>query len=404
MSFKVTKTEPRGSAKAKKIASSISFVDATGSVTYTDAAGTVSHVDLSSTVEYTYVASAVSSRYISPSAITLGYYLLKHEAFDAMAVADVANFTYAKNLFDEIAVAGDKTIFYNMKAPSDIASVSTVLDLGLQKRISPDFAQITDEVSYQVDFNRLFVEQGQYGDVITFATTKLESEVINVTDSSAKSTATTKADTFSVTDITLVNTNKNFENAYTVADSQLVTTNKNSSEVLTLVDSAPIFALGVSLSDLINVTDDFLGASNVDDDQTMHFGKTLINNGDVSDSLSRSVAYNRVFGDLFSTDDSIFLAPEKRLYEAASFVDVFSRDVQFSRSLSDTTQILESAVIATTKELQEVGTATESAVKSTTSLNTDSASFTDSGLVFWQGYVEDPTYFAEDYVGNSQTF
>lgn len=404
MSFKVTKTEPRGSAKAKKIASSISYVDATGSVTYTDAAGTVSHVDLSSTVEYTSVASAVSSRYISPSAITLGYYLLKHEAFDAFTAADVFVANFSKNLFDEIAVAGDKTIFYNMKAPSDIASVSTILDLGLQKRISPDFAQITDEVSYQVDFNRLFVEQGQYGDVITFATTKLESEVINVTDSSAKSTTTTKADTFSVTDITLVNTNKNFENAYTVADSQLVTTNKNLSEVLTLVDSAPIFALGVSLSDLINVTDDFLGASNVDDDQTMHFGKTLINNGDVSDSLSRSVAYNRVFGDLFSTDDSIFLAPEKRLYEAASFVDVFSRDVQFSRSLSDTTQILESAVIATTKELQEVGTATESAVKSTTSLNTDSASFTDSGLVFWQGYVEDPTYFAEDYVGNSQTF
>lgn len=404
MSFKVTKTEPRGSAKAIKIASSITYVDATGSVTYTDATGTVSHIDLSSTVEYTSLASAVSSRYISPSAITLGYYLLKHEAFDAFSAVDSFSATFSKNLTDEVIIAGDQTIFYNMKAPSDTVTIDTVLDLGLQKHVSPDFAQFVDEVSYQVEFRRLFEEQGEYVDVVTFATTKLESEAIDVSDSPAKSTTTTKSDVFSATDNTSLDSNKLFENAYTANDSQLLTTNKNLSEAVTLADSAPLFVLGVNLSDLINVTDDFLGASNVDDDQTMHFGKTLINNGGVSDILSRDVAYNRVYSDAFSADDSTLLAPTKVFGDVTSIADTFSMDVQFSRSLSDTAQILESADIATTKELQEVGTATESAVKSTTSLNTDSASFTDSGLVFWQGYVEDPTYFAEDYVGNSQTF
>lgn len=403
MSFKVTKTEPRGSAKAKKIASSISYVDATGSVTYTDAAGTVSHVDLSSTVEYTSVASAVSSRYISPSAITLGYYLLKHEAFDAFTAADVFVANFSKNLFDEIAVAGDKTIFYNMKAPSDTAAVSTILDLGLQKRIAPDFAQFSDNISYQVDFKRTFIEQGEYGDVIVFATTKLIADTAQTDDNIAFSTATTKEDTLNASELISNGLGKVFTNSFGVADEATLNQNKNISDDSSFVDDIR-FDLGLALSDFVNVTDDFLGEANIDDDQTMHFGKTLLINGSASDTLARAVQYNRVFGDNLSVNEALSLGTNKTLSEQITTNDTLERTVQFDRNFSDLSIVTTTIAIDTGRVLQDNGTVVESAVKSPNKVSNDSASITDSGALFWQDYVEDPSYFGEDYVGNRQLF
>jgi hypothetical protein len=56
------------------------------------------------------------------------------------------------------------------------------------------------------------------------------------------------------------------------------------------------------------------------------------------------------------------------------------------------------------KVIANNGLASESHVLSTTKGLSDSASMTDAGLIRAQNYVDNPLYFAEDYVGQSQSF
>jgi hypothetical protein len=403
MSFKVTKTEPRGSAKAKKIASSISVVDAKGSVTYTDAAGRVSHVDLSATNSYVDLRSAIGSRYISPSAITLGYYLLKHEAFDLFTALDIATFTFSKSLFDEVAITEDVVKFFHGKGHTDTAFISTVLDLGLQKHVAPDFASFDDSISYRVDFKRTFNETPEFSDYQVFATSKYLNDIAVSSERLARAIGTTKEDLFSLVDAISLESGKVFGDAFGATDATSLEPSKVFGDATEFTD-VQRFDIGRSIADFINVTDDFLGASNIDDDQTMHFGKTLIDNGSASESLSRLVNYARVFSDAGSTADVTSLAPNKIVDDVATLGDVFSRTLVYERELDDSGYLSTQFSASISKPLQDNGTAAETAVKSVGSNSSDSASVTDSGALFWQDYVEDPSYFGEDYVGNRQLF
>lgn len=404
MSFKVTRSVPKGSAKAKKIASSISVVDATGSVTYTDLDGKVSSTYVSAGVGHTAIAAAAKYVSIIPSAVTLGFYLLRHEDFDFATIADIVNVTYSKNLFDEVSIAGDQTILYNMKAPTDVGVISTVLDLGLQKRLAIIYGQAQEQISYQVDFSRTFNEPVAVSQELSFDTAKLLEDQPIAIEEIAFGTTTTKSDTFDATDDSSYGIGKYFANTFNSSDVVAVVPTKVISDSGDTVDAIQKFDTTKLLAELINVTDDYMGESNVDDDQTMHFGKTIINNGSASESLSRVVAYDRQFSDTYSGQDSASLGPNKHLSDIASVVESLVRQVDYARTLNEIGLSSEDIALATSRVAQDNGTATENALKSNNKVNNDAASFTDSGKLFWQDYVADPSYFADDYVGNSQNF
>lgn len=404
MSFKVTRSVPKGSAKAKKIASSISVVDATGSVTYTDLDGKVSSTYVSAGVGHTAIAATAKYISIIPSAVTLGFYLLRHEDFDFATIADIVNVTYSKNLFDEVSIAGDQTILYNMKAPTDVGVISTVLDLGLQKRLAVIYGQAQEQISYQVDFSRTFNEPVAVSQELSFDTTKLLEDQPIAIEEIAFGTTTTKSDTFDATDDSSYEIGKYFANTFNSSDVVAVVPTKVISDSVDTVDAIQKFDTTKLLAELINVTDDYMGESNVDDDQTMHFGKTIINNGSASESLSRVVAYDRQFSDTYSGQDSASLGPNKHLSDIASVVESLVRQVDYARTLNEIGLSSEDIALATSRVAQDNGTATENALKSNNKVNNDAASFTDSGKLFWQDYVADPSYFADDYVGNSQNF
>ena len=403
MSFKVTKTEPRGSAKAKKIASSISVVDAKGSVTYTDAIGSVSHVDLSASTGYVDLRSAISSRFISPSAITLGYYLLKHEAFDFLTTLDTTTFTFDKSLFDEVSITEDVVKFFHGKGNTDTAFASTILDLGLQKNLAPDFASFDDSISYQVDFRRTFAETPQTTDYQVFAVEKSLLDIAVSTELLARHFTTGKVDQFSALDSPSLGAGKVFANAFSTTDTQVVSPTKVLADSSQFADTQRV-SFGANIYDVINVTDDFLGASNIDDDQTMHFGKTLLSNGSTSESLDRLVNYVRAFSDAGTLSDTTVLSPNKFFADSSTIADEFNRVITYSRQFADSGYLTTEFSAGIGKLLQDNGTVGETAVKSTSKNNSDSASITDSGALFWQDYVEDPSYFGEDYVGNRQLF
>ena len=101
------------------------------------------------------------------------------------------------------------------------------------------------------------------------------------------------------------------------------------------------------LTDQTFVTDDLDGQASAEDDQEIAFVKTRTDIGVASDAFDRTVVYLRDFA--------------------------------------------------------ENGSASESAVKLTTKIHSDSGAVSDSGDLRSQGYC-DFTYFAEDYVGASRTF
>lgn len=384
MAFQIVKAKTSGTSSVVDIASDVSFVDVTASASYTDANGVVSYVALQA------------------HNIELGYFLISRIFEDFLTTADVTYFNIGKT-FNETSSADDTILLSQQKYFGDVAGVSTVLDLGLQKRITPDFAQSSDDISYQVDFKRTFIEQGEYGDIIVLATTKLITDTAQTDDNIVFSTATSKEDTLNASELISNGLGKVFTNSFGVADEATLNQNKNISDGSSFVDDIR-FDLGLGLSDFINATDDFLGEANIDDDQTMHFGKTLLINGSASDALARAVQYNRVFGDDLSVNEALSLSANKTLSEQITTNDTLERTVQFDRNFSDLSIVTTAIAIDTGRALQDNGTVAESAIKSPNKVNNDSALITDYGALFWQDYVEDPSYFGEDYVGNNQTF
>lgn len=132
-----------------------------------------------------------------------------------------------------------------------------------------------------------------------------------------------------------------------------------------LIDEAR-FDVAKGISDTVFVTDDLGGESTVDDDQTIQFLKVRSDLAFISEVLSRIVAYNREFADAATVSDSPALS--------------------FSTSFADAFQ------------------AAEFAVKLLGKGESDTLAGSDSGTLLNQDYVDNPFYFADDYVGDKRTF
>lgn len=183
---------------------------------------------------------------------------------------------------------------------------------------------------------------------------------------------------------------------------------------------------GVASDSVINFqTSKGLADTALSDDSTQGvFGKGLLDNGLATDNLLRSVDYIRAFAEQGDYNDSATLLVGKVSSDNFSATDLFARTVSFSRSFSDsaslgdstsidivfTRQFSDSAVwqdgvsLGVSTVLTDNGYVSESNVKSFGKGNSDSASVADSGSLYGQDYVDDPFYFAEDYVGYSTTF
>lgn len=403
MSFKITKVEPKGNVSITKLAYKVEYVEGSYSVSSTDLSATTSHTAL--TADTSYVQATFDSYYtlMTASGITLGYYLLRHEAFDVLVSTDNATFTFSKSLFDEAGFVDEAVKIFHGKGNFDTVVVEELLDVGLQKHADPDFGAVDDSISYTVQFRRNFLEDTSIVDVITFDTSKVLGDTTVGSESLSKGTTTTKTDAFDADESISVGAGKVFSNAYTVTDYDTLSIGKVNNDAGSL-DFIIRFDVARVLSDTINATDDFLGESNIDDDQTMHFGKTLVDNFSTSDVLSRDVAYARLFTDSSAGSDNTTLNPNLFKADAITTSDSFNSTVQYSREFTDSGSLDTAIYKAVGTKAQDNGTVLDSDVKSFGSNNSDSASVTDSGALFWQDYVEDPSYFGGDYVGNRQLF
>lgn len=177
--------------------------------------------------------------------------------------------------------------------------------------------------------------------------------------------------------------NPTIEFAVNVTEETLLSFTKNLSDVFTPVDSGLSFLVSKSLANSVIPTDDFLGAANPDDDQTMSFTKTL---SDVSSTSAVIDAIN--FSK--SLTDSQSIADE----------DTFA----FTKSLSDTSTISDVDTFLLNKSITDSATASEQLTNNFNKSLTDSSSQSDSGTIVLVNYC-DITYFDDPtYVGTTSTF
>ena len=191
------------------------------------------------------------------------------------------------------------------------------------------------------------------------------------------------------------------------------------------------------------VTDDLGGESTVDDDQTIQFLKVRSDLAFVSEVLSRIVAYNREFADAATVSEShaitftrpvsdAFTASEsldrtasynrefadsgllsddqaittgKALADSYQVSDVASTVVQYNRDIEDSSQASESVAISfAIGSIADLLQVAESLAKVLQKGESDTLAGSDSGTLLNQDYVDNPFYFADDYVGDKRIF
>lgn len=171
--------------------------------------------------------------------------------------------------------------------------------------------------------------------------------------------------------------------AVNVSEQNFLSFTKNLADVFTPVDSGLSFLVSKSLANSVVPTDDFLGAANPDDDQTMSFTKTL------SDVSSISAVIDAV-------DLSKLLDDSQSVVDDDTFI--------FDKALTDTPSVIDVDTFLLDKSITDSSTPSEQLTNSLTKALTDSSSQSDSGTIVHLTYC-DATYFDDPtYVGATSTF
>jgi hypothetical protein len=200
-------------------------------------------------------------------------------------------------------------------------------------------------------------------------------------------------------------------------------------------DGGPIFDFSKVLTEFLDGTDDFQGLANIDDDQVMAFGKSLMNTAASSDDATKGVTTQRT--DVALATDEAALSPAKSLIDAATHTD--ASIVDLGKAAQDVATTTESTFRAFDKALTEfpltgdlstfslaklsvdgagatdapqlsvsrglsdsVGQA-DVALREAAKVLSDSAATSEAGNVRMTDYA-DITYFAQDYVGSQTNF
>lgn len=168
-----------------------------------------------------------------------------------------------------------------------------------------------------------------------------------VTETVAKSVGKDESDNFVASDLLALNPVKGAVDNTALADDKQLDVEK-------------------VIFDNVYHTDDVGGEASVDDDQTIQFIKVRSELAFVTDSLARTAAYQRQFTESLAASDLTL--------------------INVSVGTLDLVQVVE-----TTAKLLAKGTS-------------DTLAGIDSGTLLNQDYVDNPFYFADDYVGVKRVF
>ena len=221
-------------------------------------------------------------------------------------------------------------------------------------------------------------------------------------------------------------------------------------------DSDPVRAFGKGLANTVGATDDLDGAASILDDQVMSFFKATSHGANVSEVFDRTVVFDRSFSDAYTTSDLYTSEYGKNAADTFTVAETFNSvlgkaqtnasqtsdshilqlgkpatdqsvvsdanlfafakplanggeasdvlTLTYSPALANTLEAAESQTTAFSKALSDTPIFSDSFVQSLGKIRSDSATSSDSGTLLNQDYVDNPFYFAGDYVGVSRSF
>ena len=397
-SYSVENTTPSYDVSITDTSFDTKHVKATYNVTSTKATFQASIVDAS------YVVSYIN---IIPSTIELGLFLLKHSAFDVASFSEVLGFSVTKPFADAAQFIEDVSI-----------------TMAYERSFSDSWA-VTDELSFSTTttkFETAVFNASQ--EVVTFETTKALSETPYISDSinsfgigkgivepgsvsESASIATVRLNTEAMSASEVIQITNEFYRSLTEtpssADSSTFTLSSPFFNSGTYADVS-VFATHKFLAEDIDVTDDLDGEAVADDDQTMTFVKVTSDLSSFTDSVALQLVWQRALSDAGSFSDSPAFAVTVPLSDSGVAQDLLNRQVDYSRAFQETSVFSDAPAFALATDKADNGYAAETDVKSINKLRSESATLADSGLLISQGYVDNPNYFAEAYVGISRTF
>ena len=336
-------------------------------------------------VTYQSLEAAVAAAYANATNIIVIYNAQNRFVEESPSVFDIDVIHFRKNVSDATALTDDD-----------------VLAIGKNLAENPGVANTFLRV---VQFRREFDES------------------VPTTDVERRDFGKVSADAFSVSETSAFDVAKPLvENLTAVGD---FTRNVVFKRVpLETVGTSDVYERQVAYSrqfnDSVYPTDDLDGEASLQDDQEMFFVKTRTDLAAVTESLDRTVSFNRVFTDTAGTTDLQSFAIGKALADAGGFTDI---DVlSFGKNTADTATTSETQSFDITKPLTDISSASELAAKGVAkpasdafgATDDDTISFgkaqtdpvltADAGSLVSQGYVDNNQYFAEIYVGTSRSF
>jgi hypothetical protein len=305
-----------------------------------------------------------------------------------------------------------------------------------------NLATFTDIYSFNTLYNRTFSEQGTVVDSRFNNSGLNKSDEVGLTDTNTRLVVYFRyftEETF-VTDLKESSLEKPFQEALNIADSasfQINYSRKFDEEVTAtddingaLADDDQNITFFKSLQDL-NIFQDTLtttiqyyrtvndstqledlyqagvgkyhaDVTELSDSYNITNIKELLDSGLVEDNLSITSTFYREFLDRTDTTDYTIVAIAKPLSEGIELVDSVSISVGVLRYFDEALGINSLYSLVTTKALTDQTAVTDVATKMSGKILTEQTSITSSGFLVSQGYGS-PSYFAEDFVGDSRT-
>ena len=216
---------------------------------------------------------------------------------------------------------------------------------------------VTSVESKYVSDNRFVFDRAAPLDITIINTTKIFADhSIVASIISSKATSKGLSDSAGLVDevTTLLLIRRRFDDTASVSsDIRNIDSSKALSDSSYGVTSSPIFSIGKLLQDHAYATDDFLGETNVDDDQSMLFTKVSTSSAASTDNFDRTVSFNRAFDDVVEDQviDSFDISSTKVFVENYSATDSIKL-VDVGKSLTDdaSTQTQTAISLSTTKQ------------------------------------------------------
>ena len=272
----------------------------------------------------------------------------------------------------------------------------------LVQRPAGDDLSVSDVVEILLTVNLLFSDTPTVSDDYSNDFAKHVADAINLQEATALAATKTAADATGLSDTASSGVGKSATEAVSSSDSQTSVFTKGVEDTPAFADTR--FAVyQKALTDTATASDDVDGEATLLDDQEIQFLKQRTDAATISDVILVLLIFARNLADNATLLDDQEIQFVKQRSDAATITDVFATLRSFVRNPVDTTAASESASKAFARSRADSALLGDAVVASPGKGVLETTSTSDEGSLRSQGYA-DFIYFAEDYVGASQTF